>query len=483
MGRLLTALALSFPSAAFAQTEGAEVLRARRGLMEVVRFQEERADLFPRAEPAEPRMMTRADKEEVWRAWGRFCDHLLALESKRASHRTFADLARKRRAAGFHAAYAAFLAQYRWALDFIARAEKDPSLHKVLDEPVPELGLAGGAYARLKTRFLNVGRGAEFAAFEALRKSLGDAPDPAVRAALSEDAAAVWKAGAGKGEVLTVKNGLQIAGSAAKGTWMPVQEGVAEWMGDTKVKRRGRTLISPEAAGALAPRLAPGDVLIERREWFLSNVGLPGFWPHAALYVGTPAERVRAFGADFEARLKERYPKAYADATAPQEHGHAPRVLEAMSEGVVFTTLEHSAAADSTAVLRPRLDAREKAEAVFRAFAYAGRPYDYDFDFRTDAAIVCSELVYKAYEPDASRKGYRLPLVTVLGRPVSQPNDFARQFDAEFGTPYQQADLVVFLDGHEREGTAVEAGVAEFRRSWLRPKWHILVQGPAEPAR
>lgn len=481
--RLLLAALLSMPAFALAQSEGAEVLRARHGLSEVVRFQEERADLFPREGPKEPRVMTRADKEEVWRAWQRFSDHFLALESKRASHKTFVRLAGQGRAEGFHAAYAAFLAQYRWALEFIERAERDPSLHKVLDEPVPELGLPGGAYAAFKYRFLNVARGAEFAAFEAVRKSLGEAPDAALGAALSEDAAAVWKAGLGKGEALTLKNGLKIAGGAAKGTWMPVQEGVAEWMGDTKVKRRGRTLITPEAAGALAPRLAPGDVLVERREWFLSNVGLPGFWPHAALYVGTPEERVKAFGTGFEARLKERYPKAYADSVAPQEHGHAPRVLEAMSEGVVFTTLEHSAAADSTAVLRPRLDAAERAEAVFRAFAYAGRPYDYDFDFRTDAAIVCSELVYKAYEPDAARKGFRLPLVTVLGRPVSQPNDFVRQFDAEFGTPAQQADLVVFLDGHEREGTAVEKGAEEFRRSWLRPKWHILTQGRAQPTR
>ena len=480
MKALTLAVAVLCAPTARAQTEGAEVLRERRGLMEVVAFQEARADLFPRAAPAAERVMTLADKEEVWRAWSRFSDHFLALESRRAGHSTFAGLARGK-AGDFHAAYAAFLAQYRWAMEFIERADKDSSLRKALDEPVPELGLPGGAYMSLKTRFLNVARGAEFAAFEAVRASWGDPEDPALKAALAEDAAAVWKAGTGKGEAMTLKNGLKIVGHAAQDVWMPVQTGVAEWMGDTKVKRKDRSLISPEAAGALAPRLLPGDVFLERREWFLSNVGLPGYWPHAALYVGTPKERVKAFGPEFEARLKERFPKAYAEAVAPQEHGHAPRVLVAMSEGVVFTTLEHSAGADSTAALRPRLDAKDKAEAVVRAFALAGRPYDFDFDFRTDAAIVCSELVYKAYEPDAVRKGWKLPVVTVLGRPVSQPNDFARQFDAEFGTPAQQADLVFFLDGYEREGTAVEKPVDEFRRSWLRPKWHILVQGKAGP--
>ncbi len=70
-----------------------------------------------------------------------------------------------------------------------------------------------------------------------------------------------------------------------------------------------------------------------------------------------------------------------------------------MSEGVIFTTLEHSADCDSLAALRPRLPRREKAQAILRAFHYAGRPYDFNFDFGTDAELVCTELIYKAYEP------------------------------------------------------------------------------------
>lgn len=170
--------------------------------------------------------------------------------------------------------------------------------------------------------------------------------------------------------------------------------------------KKRRALISPEQIRALGPRLRPGDVMLSRREWYLSNIGLPGFWPHAALYVGTPEERRAVFaeartrewvraqgepGGDLEAWLEARYAAVYRGSTRPKEEGHAVRVIEAMSEGVSLTTLEHSAACDSLAVLRPRLDWADKARAVTRAFHLVGRPYDFNFDFRTDAAVVCTK--------------------------------------------------------------------------------------------
>jgi hypothetical protein len=125
-------------------------------------------------------------------------------------------------------------------------------------------------------------------------------------------------------------------------------------------------------------------------------------------------------------------------------------------------------------VLRPRLPPVEIAQALRRAVGYAGRPYDFEFDFRTDAALVCTEVLYKAYEPGAGLRGLRWTVPEVLGRLVLPPNDMAQQFDATVGTPDQQLDLVLFLDGDERTGTAVERGLDAFRASWRRPKWHLL---------
>ena len=152
-----------------------------------------------------------------------------------------------------------------------------------------------------------------------------------------------------------------------------------------------------------------------------------------------------------------------------------PRVLEAISEGVSFTSMEHSASADSLVVLRPRLSKRDAAYALLRAFGYARRPYDFDFDFQTDSSLVCTELIYKAYEPAAPVEGIRMQPEEIVGRLAIPANSIARQFDVEYAAPAQQWDMVLFLDGSEREKRALESDATRFRDSWRRPKWHVLL--------
>ena len=464
----------------------------RQGLADTVAYLDARRDLFPADGEGKASLPGRNGRLALWQDWQGFLDRILALD--RLSVETFTAYRAaggEARKAAFRVAYAAFLAQYRQVLDFIAVAERNPAMHTMLNEPVPELGLPERTYARLKFRFLNVLRGAEFARLDVIYGLYGGDPGLPLTTGLEADRQALWQAVQGAGPKLTAENALRIVQDTALTSWFPVQKNVSEWMGDTRVWRSQTSLISQAQLAALQPQLKPGDVLLVRREWFLSNVGLPGFWPHAALYVGTPAERaaffddpavhawVRAAGeesGDLEALLRARSPQAVKTGSAPLEAGHVPRVVEAISEGVSFTSFEHAAGGDSLVVLRPRLPMTARALAIVRAFHYAGRPYDFDFDFRTDSALVCTELVAKAYEGDTGLPGLELPSVEVLGRPVTPANLIARQFDEDYGGEHQQFDLVAFLDGQEAAGNAIPAGLDVFRRSWRRPKWHVLVQ-------
>ncbi len=469
---------------------------AREGLRRAVDFARANPDIFTPEKDRKKGLLTRQEKLTVWNTWSSVLDSLAALDAIRREWDSFSSSRDKEfRNASFALHNAAFLAGYRYALEFIALSDKNPALDKILNEDVPELGIPAGTYGRFKFRFLNVAVATEFSALQVIDKSYGNVGSKELRRAIDEDSAVIWKMGRGKGHVLTLKNALAVTRKGTFAAWFPVQKNVSEWMGDTKVHRRGSHLISDDQISSMGKRLQPGDILFERHEWYLSNLGLPGFWTHAAMYVGTPKERgaffsdprtrawVREQGiadGDFENLLKQRYPRAYAAGTSPLENAHLPRILEAVSEGVTFTSLERSGAADSIGVIRPRLSRREKALAVLRAFHYSGRPYDFNFDFETDSSLVCSELVFKAYEPAPGMKGLRFPITEIMGRKVSTPNNMVRQFDEQYGSAGAQIDFVLFLDGFEKEKRAVESTPEQFRKSWRRPNWHILIQDAPE---
>jgi hypothetical protein len=469
----------------------------RDGLRDVVGYMATNPALFPAAKSSGAQLLTESDKAALRAVWQRTSEYFLALDSLEEFYRDTGKLSGAARDEAFALSYAAFAAKYRYALHLIAAFERAPDAHKILNEALPSLGLRENSYAEFKLHFLNIKIATEFAARDTVYRSRTKAP-PTLAATITEDSEAIWRAGKGEGHRLTLQNSVDVLSAGSHSVWFPVQAGVSEWMGDAKVHRVHRSLISSAQIRALLPRMQPGDILLERREWYLSNVGLPGFWPHAALYIGTPQERrvffndpeiqawVKAQGqvdGDFEALLRTRHAVAYQLSLVAQ-HDEPPRVIEAISEGVVFTTFTHTADADAVAVLRPRLSKAEKASAILRSFQYSGRPYDFDFDFQTDAALVCTELVYKSYEPKASGsgtpvRGLKLPVVELLGRLAMPANLFVKQFDEEFGKPTAQTELVAFLDGREKQGIAVEATVDEFRKSWRRPKWHIFVQETA----
>lgn len=224
----------------------------------------------------------------------------------------------------------------------------------------------------------------------------------------------------------------------------------------------------------------------------MSNIGLPGFWPHAFLYAGTFPEMDAYFKADtatartvrglsggacstLTAYLATAFPEQARWYGEPADDRGPRRVIEARSEGVVFTSLTEACAGDYIGAVRPRLTRQGKAVALIQAFSYGGRPYDFDFDFASDAALVCTEVVYKAYQKRPESRGVSFDLVEILGRLTLPPNRMVAQFDREYGTENRQADFVAFIDASEKQGRSFFSDAAGFRKSHLRPKWDFLL--------
>jgi hypothetical protein len=212
--------------------------------------------------------------------------------------------------------------------------------------------------------------------------------------------------------------------------------------------------------------LQPGDVILERRDWYLSNGFLPGFWKHMALYVGS-AEDLERRGLSTDPLVQPHWESF----RRPDRHGHQPRVIEVVSAGVIFSPLEDTAAADDLVVLRPRMSEARKNAAIARAFSHYGKPYDFDFDFFSTDKLVCTELIFRAYDEPLYGESVRFPLVRILGRDTMPADEVVRMFawersmDAEpamQGLPSaSQFEFILFLKGNEWSGRADLAGVAE----------------------
>ena len=397
-----------------------------------------------------------------------------------------------RHARHFALGFAAYCMKIRLGLAFTDLTLNKPQFEKLLDEGSRQHGVPPGVYARLKWNIVHVEMLSRVFAMHQYHKILlktayprlgKDRGSPPILDMLDGSYAAIKNRLVKRGATLFAGNALDILKDGGHDAWFPVQTRAAEFLGDTKVHRLDSMLISAEQVDDTTTKSLPGDIIVERRNWYLSNVALPGFWPHAALWLGNPSEMERfldgdaevrvAYDGAFTAALKKSYPQQWATYIAPDAEGHPHRIVEAMSEGVVFTSAEHSVRADYAAALRPRLSKLEVARAIERAFHFVGRPYDFDFDFFTDKALVCSELIYKSYEPRKGVVGLRLPLERIAGRMTLGPNTMVRMFDEQFGTPEQQLDFVWFLDGREGMQNAFWSDLEGFRASHQRFKWDI----------
>jgi hypothetical protein len=110
-----------------------------------------------------------------------------------------------------------------------------------------------------------------------------------------------------------------------------------------------------------------------------------------------------------------------------------------------------------------------KARAIVKAFSFLDRPYDFDFDFATDHALVCTEVVWRAYR--ASGEGLVIDLRSIAGRLTLPANEIARSFVEDGARENRRFDFVYYLEGREREERAAVAGVELFVATVERSKW------------
>lgn len=434
------------------------------------------------------------DRKTIRELWWSFFEPMLALDRLKERYEGWYGVDYVKHP-GLHSraygiSYAALCAQVAAGQAWLDLVAGKNLAQKLFDEAMPELGLPRGTFSAMR---ITLGRARDYSFVPAgsewferwieghLSGSCGDRIKTLVKTRKDQ---AIAQLIATKAAMKSAENKSELLKSAAFKAWFPVQKQVAEWAGDTRVAPEGRRLISDAQLRDMKQKLRPGDIIVERRNWYVSNVGLPGFWPHAALYSGSQDDIKKTFDGNEEVKKRFGVFSEYLAKTRPagwkalgekDPNGHPHAIVEAVSEGVVAASIEHSCGADYVAALRPKLSDVEVAAAIDRALSYLGRPYDFDFDFATDDRVVCSELVIKAYEPvDAAARGLRAPWITVAGRRAVPPTELVRLFVSEREKKEEAVlEFVYFLDGREETKTAVVADADALAKTPERPKWDL----------
>lgn len=176
--------------------------------------------------------------------------------------------------------------------------------------------------------------------------------------------------------------------------------------------------------------LEPGDIILTYTSGYMSNIFLPGRFKHGIIYIGTLEDRKEMdlsyksismlSGIDRDVFKKNIQVEKI-------ESGHKADVIEAVSEGVIFNSLNLllDTHINRIAVLRPRISKKEREEALSIAFSLLGSDYDFKFDFNDGSYQCCTEVIYRALN---SRGRLNFPLTKRMGALTLSADDIIEYY-------------------------------------------------------
>lgn len=421
--------------------------------------------------------LTPEQKLKTKEFWRDYLSYFIALEEVVDQYRYFYQINyltdRLLNEQGFMLAYSAFLANYSSSLDLIKEVQSTPLTKTLLNEQDLSYSIPQNAYLEIEKKLLkpeNIMQATAGYVFLKTIKRDG-------LSLLKKESDKNYKniiIKTGKNPDINLRAAIDYFEKTMFVGWFPVQKEVSKMMGDTKIPLGKKVMVDEEKIKQMEGNIFPGDVFLQRRNWYLSNAGLPGFWKHTVIYIGNLSEIDLFFdeiiaktnltkGLKVSEYIKSNFPDLYEEIKDNKK-----RTLEAESEGVVSFTLEKSMSADYVAVIRPKISKEEKLKALIYAFNQFGKPYDFDFDFLTDNSIVCSELFYKAY----SYVNYKLRMVS--GRLVLSSNHIVQDFDENYQEQKELFDFIYFIDADEKSGKSFFSDLSGFRNSWQRNESDVI---------
>jgi hypothetical protein len=212
--------------------------------------------------------------------------------------------------------------------------------------------------------------------------------------------------------------------------------------------------------------LEPGDVLLTYSAGFASNLFIPGTFKHAATFVGTEDDRRRAgFPADILASRAGPNSQRLSQVLQQTKltDGEPTDVVESLAEGVILNHFDRilTTRVSRLVVLRPRLNAEERALQLVDVLSFVGDEYDFSFDLTDASDQVCTEVVYRSLH---GRGGISFPLTKHAGRFTLTADEILKYHLEEAG----QFECILIVDEDPRSAGKAIIRFADEGLDWIK---------------
>ena len=152
--------------------------------------------------------------------------------------------------------------------------------------------------------------------------------------------------------------------------------------------RNGHLYNDPDFLKQILDYSEPLDIILEKTPFRVTDRFIPGYWGHAAIYIGN------------EVQLREL--EIWDHPMVEKYHERikmGKTIVEALRSGVELNSYKHFTQVDDFALLRQneKWEQVDAGEHIVRALSQVGKAYDFEFDVETPTAIVCSELHYTVF--------------------------------------------------------------------------------------
>ncbi len=228
-----------------------------------------------------------------------------------------------------------------------------PVVRRKLNQPIPNCGIPGGAYDTIQRSLMSTRhawplyhareyfqRHQDELARVAREQQVEDLLAAIVRLSPCVDISMTRFARYSlrtRGDQWVRGIGRSLFGRAVYG----LQKFASELMADVSVQPAHVPTIPAEIQRELAAHIQPGDVLVVRKEFAVTNYFLPGYWPHAALLSGPAraigqAESMRSPGRSAALATHPTRGGTFRTLCAGSDEGRSPSPLLAVAIGFRF---------------------------------------------------------------------------------------------------------------------------------------------------